>query len=221
MCSTPLWPQLSECLWTWWYDGTIVLKNCVSVLILCLVKLFHLCLSISTFPFCWKYVFIQPVPKKGDRSTPSNYHLLALLSSLSIAFESILNRKIQKHLPTSNLLSDGQYGFYKGRSTGDLLTPFTDSWSSSLSRFGETFSVALNISKAFDRVWHKSLLSKLPSCGFYPFLCSFISSFLYSLFISTMVDGHCYSPKSIKSGAPLGSVLSLTLFLLFISDLLP
>ena len=72
-------------------DGVppIVLKNCASVLSPCLVKLFRLCLSTSTFPSCWKYAFIQPVPKKGDRSNPSNYRPIALLSCLSKAFESM------------------------------------------------------------------------------------------------------------------------------------
>ncbi len=112
------------------------LKNCASVLIPCLVKLFRLCLSTSTFPSCWKYAYVQPVPKKGDRSNPSKYLPIALLSCLSKAFESIHNRKIQKHFSTSDLLSDRQYGFRKGRSTGDLLSLLTDSWSSSLSRFG-------------------------------------------------------------------------------------
>ncbi len=88
-----------------------------------------------------------------------------------------------------------------------------------LSRFGETFSDALDISKAFDRVWHKSLLLKLPSFGFYPSLCSFISSFLSGRSISAVVDGHCSSPKPINSGVPQCSVLLLTLFLLFINDL--
>merc|ERR1712035_175392 len=49
-------------------DGVppIVLKNCAFVLAPYLVKLFSLCLSTSTFPSCWKYAHIQPVPKKGD-----------------------------------------------------------------------------------------------------------------------------------------------------------
>ncbi len=104
----------------------------------------------------------------------------------------------------SALLSDRQYGFRKGRSTGGLLSLLTDSWSSSLSRFGETFSVALDISKAFDRDWHESLLFELPSFCFYSSLCSFLSSFLSGRTISAVVDGQCSSPKSFSSGVPQG-----------------
>ncbi len=76
-------------------DGVppIVLKNCASVLTPCLVKLFRLCLSTSTFLSCWKYACVEPVPKKGDRSNPSSYRPIALISCLSKAFETILNRK--------------------------------------------------------------------------------------------------------------------------------
>ena len=83
--------------------------------------------------------------------------------SLSKVFESILNKKILKHLSLHNLPSDRQYGFRQGRSTGDLLAFLTESWSSSFRNFGETFAVALDISKAFDRVWHKAYISKLSS----------------------------------------------------------
>ncbi len=149
----------------------------------------------------------------------SFYRPIALLSCLSKAFETILNKWFLKHLSNFNLLSDRQYGFRKERFTGDLLAFLNSSWSSSLSRFGETFAVTLDIWKAFDRVWHKSLLSKLPSCGFYPSLCTFVSSFLSGRSISAVVDGYCSKPKSINSGVPHGSVLSPTLFLLFINDL--
>ncbi len=95
----------------------------------------------------------------------------------------------------------------------------TDSWSSSLSCFCETFAVTIDISKAFDRVWQKSLLSKLLSYGFYSSLCTFISSFLLGCSISAVLDGHCSKPKSISNGILQGSVLPPTRFLLFMNDL--
>ncbi|WP_435362530.1 hypothetical protein, partial [Klebsiella pneumoniae] len=94
----------------------VVLKNCASVLTPCLGKLFRLCLSSCIFPSCWKFALIQPVPKKGDRSQPSNYRPIALISSVAKVFESILNQKISKYLSCHSLLSDRQYGFQQGRS---------------------------------------------------------------------------------------------------------
>ena len=198
----------------------VVLKTCASELTPCLGKLFRLCLSSGIFPSCWKFALIQPVPKKGDRSNPSNYRPIALISCLSKVFESILNKKIQRHLSRHNFLSDRQYGFRKNRSTGDLLSFLSNSWSSSFRGFGETFAVALDISKAFDRVRHSGLISKLPSYGFYPSICAFLSNFLNGRSIAAVVDGHRAIPVPISSGVPQGSVLSPTLFLLFINDLL-
>ncbi len=162
-----------------------------------------------TFNLCLRRVTALTPP------SGSNYRPFALISCLSKAFET---RKFLKHLSSFNLLSNHQYRFRKGRSTGDLAF-LTDSWSSSPSRFGDAFAVALDISKAFDRVWHKALLSNLPSYGLYLVLCSLLSSFLSGRSIAAVVDGHCSTSKPINSGVPQGSVLSPTL-LLFINDLL-
>ena len=69
----------------------------------------------------------------------SSVRAIALISYLSKVFESILNKKILKHLSLHNLLSDRQYGFRQGRSTGDLLAFLTESWSSSFRDFGEKY----------------------------------------------------------------------------------
>ena len=57
--------------------------------------------------------------------------------------------------------SDFQYGFGSSRSTADLLTVVPDSVGRAFNRSGATQPVALDISKAFDRVWHAGLLHKL------------------------------------------------------------
>ena len=104
-----------------------------------LCRLFHLILISCTYPSSWKHALVQPVPKKGDRSNPSNYRPIALTSAVAKVFKTLLNSHFIKHLESNNLLSNHQYGFHKARSTGDLLSYLTHAWSSSLRNFGESF----------------------------------------------------------------------------------
>ena len=76
----------------------IVLKECAFLLAGPLVRLVRLCLVTSTFPPCWKHSLVFPVPKKGDRSCPSNYRPIPLTCVISKIFETILNNHFIAHL---------------------------------------------------------------------------------------------------------------------------
>nr|CAH7759086.1 unnamed protein product [Callosobruchus chinensis] len=118
------------------------------------------------------------------------------------------------------LINDRQYGFRHQRSTGDLLAYVTHVWNKLIHSFGEAHVVALNISKAFDQLWHAFLLNKLPSYGLPVKLCDSLADFLSDRKITVVVDGFSSSFHNINVGVPQGSVLAPTLFLLHINDLL-
>ena len=58
------------------------------------------------------------------------------------------------HLEKRGLFSDFQHGFRSSRSTADLLIVIFDRIAWVCNRSGATRAIALDISKAFDRVWH-------------------------------------------------------------------
>ena len=101
----------------------------------------------------------------GERFTVKNYCPVSLLSVVSEVFEKLVNNRIVDHLEKCDLFSDFQYGFRSSRSTADLLTVVSDRIARSFNRSGGTLAVALDISKAFNRIWHAGLLHKLRSYG--------------------------------------------------------
>ena len=140
----------------------MVLKNCESELSYILAELFSKCLKESCFPDCWKVSSVVPVFKNvGESSTAKNYRPVSLLSVVSEVFEKLVNKRIVNHLEKYGLFSDFQYGFRSSRSTADLLTVVSDRIAMAFNRSGASRAVALNISKAFDRVWHAGLLHEL------------------------------------------------------------
>src|SRR3978361_1022265 len=151
-------------------DGVpaIVLKKCAPELTSILVRLFTMSYKRGKFPSSWKLARVQHVPKKGKKTIPRNYRSIALLPIISKVMEKAVNVEILKHLETAGIINDSQYGYRHQRSTADLLAYVTYIWESAMEGFGESQAVALDISKAFDRVWHQALLNKLPCSGFSP-----------------------------------------------------
>ena len=78
--------------------------------------------------------------------------------------------------------------------------------------------MALDISKAFDIVWHAGLLHKLKSYGISSQILGLIFSFLSNRLFQVILDGKSSQEYSVNTGVPQGSIPGPKLFLLDIND---
>ena len=128
-------------------------------------------------------------------------------------FEKLVNNKIVDHLEDCGLISDFQYGFRSSRSTADLLTVVSDRIARAFNRSGATPAAALDISKAFDRVWHAGLLQKLKSYGISGQIFGLISSFLGNRQLQVVLDRKSSQEYPLYAGNPQELILGPTVFL--------
>ena len=79
------------------------------------------------FSILWKSLSVVPVFRNyGERSDPGKYRPISILPIISKIFESFINDSLTKHLDTTGLFSDLQYGFRVFRSTADILTVLSE-----------------------------------------------------------------------------------------------
>ena len=86
-------------------------------------------------------------------------------------------------------------------------------------RSGTTRAVAIDLSKAFVRVWHVGLLHKLQSYGNSDQIFGLISTFLINRRLRVVLEGKSSQEYPVNAGVSQGSFLGPTLFLLYIKDL--
>ena len=130
------------------------------------------------FPDSWKYANIQPIFKKENRKIKSNYRPISLLLICGKILEKIVFDQLYAFLNANNLLSRNQSGFRPGDSTICQLLSITSSIYEAFENYEETRAVFLDISKAFDKVWHEGLIYKLKCNGISGKLLTFFENYL-------------------------------------------
>ena len=108
---------------------------------------------------------IAPIFKKSDKQNIINYRPVSLLLSCSKIFERIIYDSMLKYFLDNNLISPKQSGFRPGDSCINPLLSITHEIFTSFDNGLEVRGVFLDISKAFDKVWHDGLIYKLKQNG--------------------------------------------------------
>ena len=84
------------------------------------VNLFNLVFDTGIIPEAWYVGKIIPIYKqKGDKSDPSNYRPITLLSCMGKLFTSVINNRLQSFAEKYETISECQAGFRKRFSTTD------------------------------------------------------------------------------------------------------
>ena len=186
-----------------------------------LLALFNNSWKTGHVPQSWREADMVPIHKKGkDRAKADSYRPISLTSCVGKLMERMINTRLVWHLEKNNIFTPEQAGFRQHRSTEDQVTYIAQKIEDGFQDKQQTLTVWIDLEKAFDKVWKDGLRLKLQKSGVTGCMYQWISQYLTSRKARVHVNGAYSRKKTLREGVPQGGVLSPTLFLVFINDII-
>ena len=133
--------------------------------------------SFTFFADSLKILNVVPLFKKDNKSLPSSYRPISLLSNIGKLQERIAFKHIYNHFHVNQLLYKYQSGFLPNHSITYQLIDIYHNICQTFDNDQFSCTFFCDVSKAFDRVWHKGLIFKLKQYGIDGSLLNWVSDY--------------------------------------------
>ena len=184
-----------------------------------LLKLFNLCLSNGIWVWDAAEVIFLRKPGKDSYANPGSYRPICITPYIGKLLEAIIALRIEQLLIQTNQQDPDQEGFSKSKNTIRYLNKLNLEIMADKEKNLTILCIFIDFEKAFDSVWKRGLIVKLNQLGIKGKILELIKNFLFTRKVGLNVNGEKGNPRQTSEyGLPQGSVLSPTLFKIFVGD---
>ena len=176
-------------------------------------------ISTAEWPTSWKKEYITPVGKIPEPLSEDDLRPVSLTNFFSKVTEHFIVDWMLEYI--GNQIDFRQYGGQKGNSISHYLIEFINFILSNQENTEPTAILAcmIDFSKAFNRINHNILITKLSDMGVPAWLLNIVMAFLKDRTMVVRLNGATSSPRNLPGGGPQGTLLGLLLFLVMINDI--
>ena len=182
-----------------------------------LLTLFNWLLKTESIPTTWQSATIVNLFKEGDRSDPTNYRGIALISCIGKVYSSLWANRLADY--GEMVLSEEQGGFRQRRSTVDQALTLREVLTRRKAEGKATYLCFVDFRKAFDTVWHAGLWKRLWDSKIRGKAWRIIQTLYSSIRAKVRLGNSTSREVLMKQGVRQGCPLSPTLFNFFVDEL--